>query len=66
MNIEFTEPADCFGVEVSALKNKKLFLLDMDGTIYEEENVFEGTHQLLNLINKIEGRLSENSNSPIY
>jgi HAD superfamily hydrolase (TIGR01450 family) len=55
MNIEFTESADCFGVEVSDLKNKKLFLLDMDGTIYEEETVFEGTHQLLNLINKIEG-----------
>jgi HAD superfamily hydrolase (TIGR01450 family) len=56
MNMEITEPVDCFGMEVSFLKNKKLFLLDMDGTIYEEETVFEGTHELLNLIKKIGGK----------
>lgn len=32
------------------LKNKKLFLFDMDGTIYEENRLFDGT---LGLMNKI-------------
>lgn len=41
---------DFFGKNASELKNKKLFLFDMDGTIYEENNVFDGTHQLLDYI----------------
>ena len=41
---------DFFGKNASELKNKKLFLFDMDGTIYEENNVFNGTHQLLDYI----------------
>lgn len=41
---------DFFGKNVTALKQKKLFLFDMDGTIYEESNVFDGTHQLLDYI----------------
>lgn len=41
---------DFFGKNASELKNKKLFLFDMDGTIYEENSVFDGTHQLLDYI----------------
>ena len=29
------------------LKDKKLFLLDMDGTIYLDDNLFEGVHEFL-------------------
>ena len=38
---------DVFGKDASILKKKKLFLFDMDGTIYEEETVFDGTIDLL-------------------
>ena len=41
---------DYFGKDASELKNKKLWLFDMDGTIYEEDRVFEGTLELLKLI----------------
>lgn len=41
---------DFFGKNASELKNKKLFLFDMDGTIYEENSVFDGTYQLLDYI----------------
>lgn len=47
---------DFFGKNTSELKNKKLFLFDMDGTIYEENNVFDGTHQLLDYIAKSGGK----------
>ena len=47
---------DFFGKKVSSLKNKKLFLFDMDGTIYKENNVFDGTIDLLNFINNIGGQ----------
>ena len=47
---------DIYGSSTKELKNKKLFLFDMDGTIYEENNVFDGTHQLLDYINKINGK----------
>ena len=47
---------DFFGKNASELKNKKLFLLDMDGTIYEENNVFNGTHQLLDYVVASGGR----------
>lgn len=47
---------DCFGNEMSELKNKKLFLFDMDGTIYEEDTVFDGTCQLLEYIEKLGGK----------
>lgn len=49
------ELVDCFGYNTASLKNKKLFLFDMDGTIYQEEKVFEGTHQLLDCIEKAGG-----------
>ena len=38
------------------LKDKKLFLLDMDGTIYLDHLVFEGTHDFLNQVRKNGGR----------
>ena len=33
---------DYFGKNASELRNKTLWLLDMDGTIYQEEQIFEG------------------------
>ena len=41
---------DYFGKESSELTKKKLWLFDMDGTIYEEERVFDGTLDLLQKI----------------
>ena len=41
---------DYFGKETSELTKKKLWLFDMDGTIYEEERVFDGTLDLLQKI----------------
>ena len=37
---------DVFGKDID-LKNKKLWLFDMDGTIYKEDCLFEGTLDLL-------------------
>lgn len=47
---------DFFGKDASELKNKKLWLFDMDGTIYEEDRVFEGTLELLNSITEHGGK----------
>lgn len=47
---------DIFGVNAINLRNKKLFLFDMDGTIYEEETVFDGTLDLLKIIEDIGGK----------
>ena len=38
------------------LKEKKLFLLDMDGTIYLDEELFDGTLDFLNYVKQIGGR----------
>lgn len=38
------------------LKKKKLFLLDMDGTIYLDEQLFDGTLDLLDYVKSIGGR----------
>ena len=38
------------------LKNKKLFLLDMDGTIYLDDTLFEGVHEFLAEIKDRGGR----------
>ena len=32
---------DYYGKDITALKNKKLFLFDMDGTIYRENDLFD-------------------------
>lgn len=42
-----TETLDHFGRDCSALRDKRLWLFDMDGTIYEGERVFDGTLDLL-------------------
>ena len=50
------------------LKNKKLFLLDMDGTIYLDDDLFDGTLDFLNFVKKIGGRyifLTNNSSKGI-
>lgn len=47
---------DYFGKDISELKEKKLWLFDMDGTIYEEERVFDGTLDLLEAIVNWGGR----------
>ena len=46
---------DCFGRE-AVLGNKRLWLLDMDGTIYMEDRIFDGTLELLARIRANGGR----------
>ena len=41
---------DCFGIDTAELKEKKLWLFDMDGTICEEDVLFPGSLDLLNWI----------------
>ena len=53
---------------MSNLKNKRLFLLDMDGTIYIDNNLFDGTLDFLEHIRKIGGRyifLTNNSSKSV-
>jgi len=40
------------GEDMSDLKGLKLFLLDMDGTIYLDDDLFDGTLDLLKYIKK--------------
>lgn len=47
---------DYFGKDAGPLKNKRLFLFDMDGTIYQENTVFDGTKQMLDYIRDSGGR----------
>ena len=47
---------DCFGKDTTGLRQKKLFLFDMDGTIYEEERLFEGALGLMERITDLQGR----------
>lgn len=56
MNFDMTEAVDYFGHRAEELKEKKLFLFDMDGTIYEEERLFDGTCQFLDYIKSIGGK----------
>ena len=39
-----------------SLKNKKFFLLDMDGTIYLDNDLFDGTIDFLNAVKSKGGR----------
>ena len=53
---------------MSSLKNKKLFLLDMDGTIYLDDDLFDGTLDFLNYVKSIGGRymfLTNNSSKSV-
>ena len=47
---------DYFGVDADALQNKKLYLFDMDGTVYLDETLFDGVPELLEKIEKQGGR----------
>ena len=47
---------DFYGVDASRLQEKKLFLFDMDGTIYLGDTLFEGVPELLSNIEKSGGR----------
>ena len=50
------------------LQDKKLFLLDMDGTIYLDENLFDGTVDFLNYVRDSGGRslfLTNNSSRSV-
>ena len=50
------------------LKNKKLFLLDMDGTIYLDNDLFDGTLEFLEHVKSIGGRymfLTNNSSKSV-
>ena len=47
---------DLTGKNADALKHKKLWLLDMDGTIYNENEIFEGTLDFLSQIRRSGGR----------
>lgn len=50
------QKVDYFGKNAELLKNKKLFLFDMDGTIYNEDSIFNGTLDLLTEIKMNGGR----------
>ena len=53
---------------MNMLKNKKLFLLDMDGTIYLDNNIFDGTLDFLKHVKSIGGRyifLTNNSSKGV-
>lgn len=53
---------------MSGLKNKKLFLLDMDGTIYLDNDLFDGTIDFLEYVKSIGGKyifLTNNSSKGV-
>ncbi|MBE7028184.1 MAG: HAD-IIA family hydrolase [Ruminococcaceae bacterium] len=50
------------------LKNKKLFLLDMDGTLYLDNNLFDGTLDFLSYVKSVGGKyifLTNNSSKGV-
>lgn len=47
---------DYYGIDASRIKDKKLFLFDMDGTIYLGDKLFEGVPELLKKIEAKGGR----------
>ena len=58
----------CYNTAMGMLKDKKLFLLDMDGTIYLDEVLFDGVPEFLDRIREKGGRylfLTNNSSRGI-
>lgn len=55
---------DYFNKNADALKTKKLFLFDMDGTIYRENDLFDGVIDLLKEIKNRGGRYAFITNNP--
>lgn len=47
---------DFFGKDCSILKNKKLWLLDMDGTVYLGNTIFDGVIEFLDTVCRYGGR----------
>ena len=50
------------------LKDKKLFLLDMDGTVYLDDRLFDGTLDFLDYVKNIGGKyifLTNNSSKSV-
>ena len=55
---------DFFGKDASALKSKKLYLFDMDGTIYREQSLFDGIIEMLDKIKNAGARFAFITNNP--
>ena len=55
---------DFFGKNADALKDKKLYLFDMDGTIYRENDLFDGIVEMLAKIKNKGGRYAFITNNP--
>ena len=55
---------DVFGKATDGLKDKKLFLFDMDGTIYRENDLFDGVIELLQKIREKGGEYVFITNNP--
>lgn len=56
------------GFTMTDLKQKRLFLLDMDGTIYLDDDLFDGTLDFLNYVRSVGGRymfLTNNSSKSV-
>ena len=60
---------DYFGKDASSLFEKKLFLFDMDGTVYLDETLFDGVPALLQQIENNGGRyvfITNNSSKSVF
>ncbi len=55
---------DYFGKSLETLKDKKLYLFDMDGTIYRENELFDGVIELLNYIKNKGANFAFITNNP--
>ena len=55
---------DYFGKDASRLRDKTLYLFDMDGTIYRENDLFDGIIEMLAKIKKKGGRYAFITNNP--
>lgn len=55
---------DFYGKDITSLKDKKLFLFDMDGTIYRENDLFDGAIELFNEIKARGGHFAFITNNP--